>query len=658
MIRNGLRAVVEALFRVVFTYDCLDEEKIPASGPAVIAANHPSYLDPILLSLQVERPIRFMAWDRLFRIPFLGSVMRLFGAFPVDTRPGRGRDAYLKARALVESGELVGIFPEGKRSRSGWMEEDLRAGRGPSRLGNGGSPRPGDDHRCLPCVAVLPSPSRAGADPGPVPRPDRSRALPPASGGRGHRRPPRRASAGGGAHPHAGGQGRPPHRGPVPDLRALAAPVRVAAGPRPRPSRLLEDAVLRRRVAVLRLHRLPAGRPADHSPAPSHQVDPQRLGGGLHPGLRRLGPAPDRTPRGAGGRRAPRGPRRGDVPLPLRAGAGGHRLSSRAWCWPHSSASGRCTSPPRASDPTSRSRSTPRPSPGSAAPSSGGTPAPSSWPTPWRCRSGSMGAPSSSPGPLPASWPRCSRASSPEHRPPATPSTRTVLRRGGEPPWPGRRARGPARRGRRPAAAERAESPAGARRGRSRPDGRSRAAEKPASGSEPPRNRTCPRGCWTGELGASEVSMTLRSTLSTLLLAAALPAVTAEAAAPPNVVLILADDMGYGDVRALNPESAVPTPNLDRLAAEGMTLHRRPHPLVGVHPHPLRPAHRPLRLARKPEAGRARRVRRAAHRAGPSDPRVLPEGPRVPHRGGRASGTSVSASPGAPPTRTSTSAAG
>jgi arylsulfatase A len=66
--------------------------------------------------------------------------------------------------------------------------------------------------------------------------------------------------------------------------------------------------------------------------------------------------------------------------------------------------------------------------------------------------------------------------------------------------------------------------------------------------------------------------MTLRSTLSTLLLAAALPAVTAEAASPPNVVLILADDMGYGDVRALNPESAIPTPSLDRLAAEGMTF--------------------------------------------------------------------------------------
>jgi 1-acyl-sn-glycerol-3-phosphate acyltransferase len=128
MIRNGLRAVVEALFRVLFTYDCLDEEKIPEKGPAVIASNHPSYLDPVLLSLQVERPIRFMAWDRLFRVPLLGSLMRLFGAFPVDIRPGGGQEAYGRARELLEAGELVGIFPEGKRSRSGWLEERLREG--------------------------------------------------------------------------------------------------------------------------------------------------------------------------------------------------------------------------------------------------------------------------------------------------------------------------------------------------------------------------------------------------------------------------------------------------------------------------------------------------------------------------------------------------
>lgn len=39
---------------------------------------------------------------------------------------------------------------------------------------------------------------------------------------------------------------------------------------------------------------------------------------------------------------------------------------------------------------------------------------------------------------------------------------------------------------------------------------------------------------------------------------------------PPNLVFILADDMGYGDVRAYQPSSAIPTPHLDRLAEEGM----------------------------------------------------------------------------------------
>ena len=64
-----------------------------------------------------------------------------------------------------------------------------------------------------------------------------------------------------------------------------------------------------------------------------------------------------------------------------------------------------------------------------------------------------------------------------------------------------------------------------------------------------------------------------RSLVSLLALAFCLTALqpTVEAA-PPNIVVILADDMGYGDVHALNTQSKIPTPNLDQLAADGMTF--------------------------------------------------------------------------------------
>ena len=53
-------------------------------------------------------------------------------------------------------------------------------------------------------------------------------------------------------------------------------------------------------------------------------------------------------------------------------------------------------------------------------------------------------------------------------------------------------------------------------------------------------------------------------------LAAAGPNLTAADAKPPNILILYADDMGYGDLGANNPASKIPTPHLDRLAAEGM----------------------------------------------------------------------------------------
>jgi 1-acyl-sn-glycerol-3-phosphate acyltransferase len=189
VIRAALRAVVEALFRVLFTYDCTDEEKIPAEGGAVVSANHPSYLDPVLLSLQVKRPIRFMAWDVLFRVPLFGGLVRLLGAFPVDIRPGRGGAAYEAARDLVLEGHLVGIFPEGRRSRAGWMEEELRSGAARLALETGAPLVPATIRgafRAWPYFRALPGPAKIHVryhdpiDPGPyrsLPKEEGEKAL-------------------------------------------------------------------------------------------------------------------------------------------------------------------------------------------------------------------------------------------------------------------------------------------------------------------------------------------------------------------------------------------------------------------------------------------------------------------------------------------------
>jgi 1-acyl-sn-glycerol-3-phosphate acyltransferase len=162
-VRQALYAVLEALCRLWFTYDCVGEAHVPAEGPAVVASNHPSYLDAVVLSLQVRRPIRFMAYAPLFKVPLLRTILLTFGAFPVDTRPGRGREAYARAKALVEAGEVVGIFPEGRRSRTGWMEPSLREGAARLAWETGAPLVPATitgAFRAWPHFRALPSPAR------------------------------------------------------------------------------------------------------------------------------------------------------------------------------------------------------------------------------------------------------------------------------------------------------------------------------------------------------------------------------------------------------------------------------------------------------------------------------------------------------------------
>lgn len=93
-------------------------EYVPRQGPVILFANHGSWNDIPLLAIAAPRPVRYMAKAELFRIPVLGRIFRYLGAFPVK-RGAADRQAIRMALAVLEAGDLLGIFPEGTRVQTG-----------------------------------------------------------------------------------------------------------------------------------------------------------------------------------------------------------------------------------------------------------------------------------------------------------------------------------------------------------------------------------------------------------------------------------------------------------------------------------------------------------------------------------------------------------
>lgn len=90
-------------------------DRIPARGPAIVACNHISYLDPFTNGEAVHRAgrrPRFLAKEDLFRIPVVGTVLRGAHQIPV-ARGTRDRTSLDRAAAALERGEVVVVYPEG-----------------------------------------------------------------------------------------------------------------------------------------------------------------------------------------------------------------------------------------------------------------------------------------------------------------------------------------------------------------------------------------------------------------------------------------------------------------------------------------------------------------------------------------------------------------
>ena len=105
--------------RLFFKIKFFGVENIPPQGACIITPNHVTYADPIWITIPVKRRIYYMAWDKPFRIPVLGLLMRMFGAFPVNLEVAADASAQREAIELLRNGSALVIFPEGGRTRTG-----------------------------------------------------------------------------------------------------------------------------------------------------------------------------------------------------------------------------------------------------------------------------------------------------------------------------------------------------------------------------------------------------------------------------------------------------------------------------------------------------------------------------------------------------------
>jgi len=121
-----LRFIAFVASRCIYRFKVSGDENIPLQGPAILVCNHVSFIDAILVMAASPRPIRFLMDHRIFKLPVLGWLFKLGKAIPIASQkedPAAYERAFAEARAVLEDGEMLCIFPEGGITRDGSLGE-------------------------------------------------------------------------------------------------------------------------------------------------------------------------------------------------------------------------------------------------------------------------------------------------------------------------------------------------------------------------------------------------------------------------------------------------------------------------------------------------------------------------------------------------------
>ena len=120
-----MRFMIWLLSHSMYRVEHRNLQRIPEEGAALLVCNHVSFVDALLIAGAVRRPIRFVMYYRIYRLPVLNFIFRTAGAIPIA---GRSEDAatyeqaFARVAACLAAGELVCIFPEGKLSSDGEID--------------------------------------------------------------------------------------------------------------------------------------------------------------------------------------------------------------------------------------------------------------------------------------------------------------------------------------------------------------------------------------------------------------------------------------------------------------------------------------------------------------------------------------------------------
>lgn len=121
-----MRFMIWLLSHSMYRVEHRNLQAIPDEGAALLVCNHVSFVDALLIGGAVRRPIRFVMYYKIYRLPVLNFIFRTAGAIPIA---GRHEDiqiyeqAFARIAQYLKDGELVCIFPEGKLTADGEMNE-------------------------------------------------------------------------------------------------------------------------------------------------------------------------------------------------------------------------------------------------------------------------------------------------------------------------------------------------------------------------------------------------------------------------------------------------------------------------------------------------------------------------------------------------------